>query len=215
MFDEEFKFYADGSNLHSWGKTGYNRPGGNFTLGDFGIVLTPRPTPPMEHDHAYKLLFSHPQMVADLLRGFVREAWVQQLDFSTLEPVSGHYVSDDWRAFTVWLRRVLLSSRLPGVELPQVVDLMEMKAMLAERVQEWTRKWKQEGMEEGRQQGRQEGRQEGLQKGQAELLVKILERQFGPLPPVYQQRILTAGPDDIWRWVEQALIATALGQVFD
>ncbi len=48
----------------------------------------------MAHDHAYKLLFSHPQMVADLLRGFVREAWVQQLDFATLEPVSGHYVSD-------------------------------------------------------------------------------------------------------------------------
>ena len=51
----------------------------------------------MEHNHAYKLLFSHPQMVADLLRGFVREAWVEQLDFTTLEPVSGHYVSDDLR----------------------------------------------------------------------------------------------------------------------
>jgi hypothetical protein len=38
LCDEEFKFYADGSNLHSWGKTGYNRPGGNFTLADFGIV---------------------------------------------------------------------------------------------------------------------------------------------------------------------------------
>ena len=51
----------------------------------------------MEHDHAYKLLFSHPQLVADLLRGFVREDWVQQLDLSSLEPVSGHYVSDDLR----------------------------------------------------------------------------------------------------------------------
>jgi hypothetical protein len=40
----------------------------------------------MDYDHAYKLLFSHPQMVADLLRGFVQEAWVQQLDFTTLEP---------------------------------------------------------------------------------------------------------------------------------
>ena len=318
----------------------------------------------MEHDHAYKLLFSHPQMVADLLRGFVREGWVQQLDFSTLEPVSGHYVSDDlrereddciWRvrwgkawlyvylllefqssvdpfmavrimtylgllyqdlikakvltpsgklppvlplvlyngaqrwsaaqniaelievvpgglehyrpqlqyllldegcfeeselaglrnlaaalfrlensrepqdvervltclldwlsapeqrelrrAFTVWLRRVLLPSRLPGVDLPQVTDLLEMKAMLAERVQEWTRKWKQEGMEEGRQEGRQEG--------QAELLVRILEHKFGPLPPAYQQRILAAGPDDIWRWVDRVLSAEALEQVFD
>ncbi len=31
----------------------------------------------------------------DLLRGFVKEEWVTQLDFSTLEKVSGSYVSDD------------------------------------------------------------------------------------------------------------------------
>ena len=29
----------------------------------------------MDHDHSYKLLFSHAEMVADLLRGFVREAF--------------------------------------------------------------------------------------------------------------------------------------------
>jgi predicted transposase YdaD len=51
----------------------------------------------MEHDAAYKGLFSHPEMVADLLRGFVPEPWVPQIDFSTLELVSGSYVSDDLR----------------------------------------------------------------------------------------------------------------------
>ena len=51
----------------------------------------------MNHDHSYKLLFSHAEMVADLLRGFVREDWVQELDFATLEKVSGSYVSDDLR----------------------------------------------------------------------------------------------------------------------
>lgn len=51
----------------------------------------------MDHDHSYKLLFSHPEMVADLLRGFVRENWVKELDFSTLEKVNGSYVSDDLR----------------------------------------------------------------------------------------------------------------------
>ena len=38
----------------------------------------------MDHDHSYKLLFSHAEMVADLLRGFVHEDWVAQLDFSSL-----------------------------------------------------------------------------------------------------------------------------------
>ena len=50
-----------------------------------------------QHDNSYKLLFSHPEMVKDLLTGFVKEAWIEQLDFSTLEKVSGSYVSDELR----------------------------------------------------------------------------------------------------------------------
>lgn len=38
-----------------------------------------------DHDHGYKRLFSHPEMVKDLLCGFVAEPWVTELDFSTLE----------------------------------------------------------------------------------------------------------------------------------
>jgi predicted transposase YdaD len=49
------------------------------------------------HDNAYKNVFSHPKAVQDLLRGFVHEEWVQQLDYTTLEKVSGSYVSDDLR----------------------------------------------------------------------------------------------------------------------
>ncbi len=43
----------------------------------------------MEHDKTYKLLFSHAEMVEDLLRGFVPEEWVSQLDFATLEKYPG------------------------------------------------------------------------------------------------------------------------------
>ena len=50
-----------------------------------------------DHDNSYKLLFSHPEMVRDLLLGFVHEAWVRHLDFSTLEKFSGGYVSDKLR----------------------------------------------------------------------------------------------------------------------
>lgn len=46
------------------------------------------------HDRGYRLLFSHREMVEDLLRHFVREPWLQELDFSSLEPVPGSYVSD-------------------------------------------------------------------------------------------------------------------------
>ena len=47
-----------------------------------------------DHDHAYKLFFSHPRMVRDLLEGFVNEEWVSQLDFSSLEQINGNYISD-------------------------------------------------------------------------------------------------------------------------
>jgi len=36
------------------------------------------------HDHGYKLMFSHPAMVEDLLRGFVPGEWVAELDFAVL-----------------------------------------------------------------------------------------------------------------------------------
>jgi len=49
------------------------------------------------HDRSYKLLFSNPQMVKDLLKGFVHEDWVNEVDFSTLETVKDKFVSDDLR----------------------------------------------------------------------------------------------------------------------
>ncbi|HEX4497040.1 MAG TPA: Rpn family recombination-promoting nuclease/putative transposase [Thermoanaerobaculia bacterium] len=47
------------------------------------------------NDPKYRLLFSHPRMVEDLLRGFIHENWVAWLDFGTLERVNGSFVSED------------------------------------------------------------------------------------------------------------------------
>ncbi|QLF93999.1 Rpn family recombination-promoting nuclease/putative transposase [Pseudomonas sp. ABC1] len=47
------------------------------------------------HDTGYKLLFSNPEFVRDLLVGFVPQDWVGQVDFSSLEMLNGHYVSED------------------------------------------------------------------------------------------------------------------------
>jgi len=291
----------------------------------------------MDHDNGYKALFSHPEMVQDLLRGFVHEDWVGQLDFSTLERVAGSFVApglrrresdviwrlrwqgDRWlyvylliefqstvdpfmalrlmvylgllyqdlvqnrqlpesgklppvlplvlyngvapwgaaltlgelieevpggldhyqpqlryclldegriaegdlgarnlaaalfllersrgpeeiqtvvaallewlqgperaalrRSFTTWLKQVLLPARVPGVEVPEVSELEEVKSMLAERVVEWTQEWQKEGFERGLM--------TGLAKGRAALL-RELERRFGPLPEGVRKRV--------------------------
>ena len=49
------------------------------------------------HDTGYKLLFSHPQMVRDLLTGYMPGAWLSQADFTTLERVNASYVSENER----------------------------------------------------------------------------------------------------------------------
>jgi hypothetical protein len=51
-----------------------------------------------DHDKGYKLLFSHAAVVADVLRGFVKEDWVQEIDFESLERVDGTFVSRDLRS---------------------------------------------------------------------------------------------------------------------
>ena len=57
------------------------------------------------HDEHYKRLFAFPRMVEDLLRGFVREDWLDAIDFATLAKLSTAYVGDDQRSRhgdTVW-----------------------------------------------------------------------------------------------------------------
>ena len=50
-----------------------------------------------EYDASYKMLFSAPEMVRDLVMGFIPDDWLQGLDYSTLEKLPGSYVSDDFR----------------------------------------------------------------------------------------------------------------------
>ena len=49
------------------------------------------------HDPVYKLLFSEPRMVEDLLRAFVPGAWTDALDFSTLDKQPAEYVGENLR----------------------------------------------------------------------------------------------------------------------
>jgi len=61
------------------------------------------------HDASYKTLFSHREMVEDLLRRFVPDEWVEHVDFDTLERVQSSAVVPDLRervSDIVWRLRV-------------------------------------------------------------------------------------------------------------
>ena len=89
----------------------------------------------MQHDAAYKLLFSHPRMVRDLLRGFVSRRWCDKLDLSTLKKLSTEFVSKNLhvrRGDLLWSVRYRGSSRrlLVMLEFQSTVD-----PLMAERIQ--------------------------------------------------------------------------------
>jgi hypothetical protein len=92
------------------------------------------------------------------------------------------------RSFAKFLLKNLLPARMPGIEVPGIADLQEVKSMLAERVMEWTHQWKQEGLEEGLQKGRQEGQEDALVKAR-EVLLRDLMKRFGPLPEETRRRV--------------------------
>jgi hypothetical protein len=110
------------------------------------------------------------------------------------------------RAFTVWLKRVFLPGRVPGVEFNNLNDLQEVQSMLAERVIEWTEEWKRQGIEKGRQEGRQEG--------EAALLLRLLELRFGPLSETSRAQVRAADAETLLRWGERILTAATLEDVF-
>jgi predicted transposase/invertase (TIGR01784 family) len=50
-----------------------------------------------EDDASYKTLFAAPEVVRDLILGFIPDEWLHSLDYTTLERVSGSYITDDLR----------------------------------------------------------------------------------------------------------------------
>ena len=49
------------------------------------------------HDQSYKMMFREPEMVASLLRDFVPENFIDEIDFTTLERSADSFVTDDCR----------------------------------------------------------------------------------------------------------------------
>ena len=110
------------------------------------------------------------------------------------------------RAFTIWVRRVLLRRMVPEEVIPEVNDLEEVNAMLAERVKQWTEDWKKEGLEEGRMEGRMEG--------QAAMLQLLLLQRFGNvLDQDVQERLQNARPEQLETWARRTLDARSIDEV--
>ncbi len=107
------------------------------------------------------------------------------------------------RAFAEWITRVLLRRIAPEENIPEVEDLTEVDAMLAETAVKWTEQWKNEGITEGiKRQGRN-------------LIAKQLHLRFGKLPPFINEKIGQASPEEVDIWAERFVQAQTMEEVFE
>jgi hypothetical protein len=124
------------------------------------------------------------------------------------------------RMLFIELMRGAMEPLAPGVLVPN--NLWESENVLAAEVEAWKRQLTQQARKEGRQEGLQKGRQEGEEigeqrghrKGELALLLRLLERRFGPLPAWVRERVSAAETAALEAWGLRVLDAESLDDVF-
>lgn len=103
------------------------------------------------------------------------------------------------RMLALWTRATLMSKQEYAIVLPKVHDLLELKVMLADKLEEWALEFKAEGRTEG----------------EVLALQKILAKRFGPIPAEITAKISTATLIEIETWIDRAIDAAQLQDIFD
>ena len=67
---------------------------------------------------------------------------------------------------------------------------------------------------ESRAEGMAQGLSQGVSRGKADLLLRLMRRQFDNVPPAVEQRVLMAEADDLDQWGEAILGASTIEDVF-
>ncbi|MCB9760887.1 MAG: Rpn family recombination-promoting nuclease/putative transposase [Alphaproteobacteria bacterium] len=74
------------------------------------------------------------------------------------------------------------------------------------------------GVKEGIEQGLERGIEQGIEQGrrrQAQVLLSLLERRFGPLTDSVRERVLQADPDKLTTWTDRILTASTVDALLD
>lgn len=76
----------------------------------------------------------------------------------------------------------------------------------------------QKGMEQGLEIGIEKGIEQGIEQGRvqgtASVLLRLLNRRFGPLSPDITRRLSQSTPEQLEIWAERVLDARAIDEVF-
>ena len=168
-----------------------------------------------DHDADYKLLFSNPEMLRDLLTGLVLKECLKDADFLTLirltaetlcNPAPPRSDKTEWlaeeetrsmrRALMIWIKR-LLHVQLSDAVIDDINDLQKVPSTLAEDIKNWF-----------------ENYENGRQEGEALALQRLLSLRFGALPAEVIDQIASAPLEQIEIWFDAAINAQQLTDVF-
>jgi len=111
------------------------------------------------------------------------------------------------RAFGAWVRHILMPRAAPkDAKLPDTTEFSEVVDMLTTGYKNWSRRWWLEGREEGLEEGREQGA--------CALLLRQLDRKFGPLDALVKARVEQASLAEREAWSLNLLDARSLDEVF-
>lgn len=150
------------------------------------------------YDRGFKLIFSHAVMIEALLKGFVPEEWVNDLDFTSLHAQGSEFDSLRRSMIQYMAKALKLHEVCPG---QPITNLQEVNTMLAENIERWKKNWKQEGLQEGRQ----EGRQEGLRKNKEDYLLRLLKAKSVTITEHTLVQIKNATIEELDQWFDKLL----------
>ena len=115
-----------------------------------------------------------------------------------LEWLGGRKDRELCRDLLAWLAKVVVPLRCPEADIPELRDLRDLLTYVETDMPNWI----------------EEAKAEGRQAGQAELVLRLIEHKFSPVPEAVKARILSADIDELVLWTDRILTARSLADVF-
>jgi hypothetical protein len=162
------------------------------------------------HDTFFRESFSRREVALDFLRWHLPAELLAEIDLDTLDIGKDSYVSSDLRtAYSDLVYRVQHRDGPVSVYLlfehkssPEHWTLLQESTNIGDPImQTFIDRYIEQGV------------QQGVQQGGAAMLLRLIERRFGPPSDQVRERVTRADPDTLLQWSDRILDADSLDEV--
>jgi len=86
--------------------------------------------------------------------------------------------------------------------------------MITNRFEEWKERQRLVGVRQGVEQGIEQGIEQGRLDGERALVLRLIQRRFGEVPPSVHKRLQSARQHQLETWADRVLDADSLDDIF-